>query len=48
MRTIAQPAPAVKELQRWVVKNILKDHPIHESATAYKKYFQHSEKRFRP
>ena len=37
-RTIAQPTPAVKELQRWVLSNILKDYEVHEAATAYKKF----------
>jgi RNA-directed DNA polymerase len=36
-RTIAQPSPAVKELQQWVVSNVLKDFAVHEAATAYKK-----------
>jgi RNA-directed DNA polymerase len=37
VRTIAQPTPGVKELQRWAVANILSQYPVHDSATAYKK-----------
>jgi hypothetical protein len=35
-RTIAQPTPAVKELQRWAVQNVLCAFPVHEAATAYR------------
>ncbi len=36
-RTIAQPAKAIKELQRWLVKEVLNDLPVHDCATAYRK-----------
>lgn len=36
-RTIAQPTPAVKEIQRWATEKILSAFPIHEAATAYKR-----------
>jgi RNA-directed DNA polymerase len=35
-RTIAQPAREVKELQRWAIKNILADLPVHSAAKAYR------------
>ncbi len=34
-RTIAQPAREVKALQYWMIDNILKDFPTHQTATAY-------------
>lgn len=37
MRTIAQPARAVKRLQYWVIVNILRSYPIHPAALAYRK-----------
>lgn len=37
MRTIAQPARAVKRLQYWVIANILRNYPIHPAALAYRK-----------
>lgn len=37
MRTIAQPARAVKGLQRWVIANILTHYPVHPAAMAYRK-----------
>ena len=36
-RIIAQPTPAVKELQHWAKENILSNFDVHEAATAYKK-----------
>lgn len=36
-RTIAQPARELKPIQRWVMRNILTEFPIHESAVAYRK-----------
>ena len=36
-RTIAQPARSVKTLQRWVMKNVLAEMPVHEAAIAYVK-----------
>jgi RNA-directed DNA polymerase len=36
-RTIAQPAPEVKNLQYWVMENFLSRFPIHAAATAYRK-----------
>jgi retron-type reverse transcriptase len=35
-RTIAQPTPELKALQRWVVQNILDKCPIHPAAKAYR------------
>ena len=35
LRTIAQPAKEVKNLQYWVIKNIYPSLPVHSSATAY-------------
>jgi len=35
LRTIAQPAKEVKNLQYWVIKNIYPYLPVHPSATAY-------------
>lgn len=35
IRTIAQPAKETKFLQRWLMKNVLNELPLHESATAY-------------
>jgi RNA-directed DNA polymerase len=35
-RTIAQPAPEVKLIQRWLTDNIFTALPIHRSATAYR------------
>lgn len=35
-RTIAQPAREVKHLQRWVMRHVLRDLPIHTAATAYR------------
>lgn len=37
VRLIAQPAREIKKLQYWVIDNILKNFPIHPSATAYQK-----------
>jgi len=37
MRTIAQPARAVKRLQYWIIANILAYYPIHPAALAYRK-----------
>jgi hypothetical protein len=37
MRIIAQPARAVKGLQRWVIANILTLYPVHPAAMAYRK-----------
>lgn len=36
LRTIAQPSPEVKVLQRWVVSNILSKFPIDQAAIAYR------------
>ncbi len=36
-RVIAQPTPAVKELQRWVADRVLATYDVHRAATAYKK-----------
>ena len=36
-RTIAQPAPEVKRIQRIVIEKVIGDWPIHEAATAYRK-----------
>jgi retron-type reverse transcriptase len=36
-RTIAQPSPEIKALQRWVDKNIISLLPVHSSAAAYRK-----------
>lgn len=36
-RTIAQPTPEVKLLQRWLMSVVLKDFEIHGAATAYRK-----------
>jgi RNA-directed DNA polymerase len=36
-RIIAQPVPAVKELQRWATQNILSAFTQHEAATAYRR-----------
>ena len=36
-RIIAQPTPAVKELQQWAAEKILSTFDVHEAATAYKK-----------
>ena len=36
-RVIAQPAREVKALQRWIIKHVLADLPVHEAATAYKR-----------
>lgn len=38
-RTIAQPAPEVKRIQRIVVEKVIGNWPIHEAATAYRKGF---------
>lgn len=35
LRTIAQPAREVKELQRWLVHTVLQSLPVHDAATAY-------------
>lgn len=35
-RLVAQPAKEVKAIQRWMTANVLKDLPVHESATAYR------------
>ncbi len=35
LRTIAQPAKEVKQLQYWIIKNIYPTLPVHSSATAY-------------
>ena len=35
-RTIAQPSKALKEVQRWLVGNELKDLPLHNAAMAYR------------
>ncbi|AOR66094.1 hypothetical protein BBJ41_00210 [Burkholderia stabilis] len=37
MRTIAQPARETKFIQIWLIENIFKELPVHESATAYGK-----------
>lgn len=34
-RTIAQPSPEIKLIQRWLVKSVLHEFPIHSAATAY-------------
>ena len=36
-RTISQPTPQVKYLQRWVVKNLILVLPVHNSVTSYKR-----------
>ncbi|WP_020167401.1 MULTISPECIES: retron St85 family RNA-directed DNA polymerase [Methylotenera] len=36
-RTIAQPSPEIKLIQRWLVKSVLADLPLHKVATAYRK-----------
>lgn len=36
-RTIAQPTPEIKLLQRWLVDNIFSSLPIHRAAKAYRK-----------
>lgn len=35
-REIAQPTKKLKEIQRWIVSNIINTLPIHKAATAYK------------
>ena len=35
-RTIAQPAPEVKLIQRWLISNVFSSLPIHKVATAYR------------
>lgn len=35
-RTIAQPTPEIKLIQRWLVKNVLVTLPIHKAAMAYR------------
>lgn len=36
IRTIAQPTPELKLVQKWLVSHFLKDLPIHEAAMAYR------------
>ena len=36
-RTIAQPAREVKPLQRWLMREVLQNFPIHDAAVAYRK-----------
>lgn len=36
LRTIAQPTPEVKALQRWASVNVLAQFPVHPAATAYR------------
>lgn len=36
-RTIAQPSPEIKLLQRWLIDSVLADLPLHKAATAYRK-----------
>ena len=36
-RTISQPTPALKFIQRWLCRNVLSYCPIHEAAAAYRK-----------
>ncbi|AXQ28112.1 RNA-directed DNA polymerase [Solimonas sp. K1W22B-7] len=46
-RTIAQPTPEVKLLQRWLVDNVLSQLPVHRAATAYREgvsIYAHAEK----
>jgi RNA-directed DNA polymerase len=52
-RTIAQPAPEVKLIQRWLTDSIFRSLPIHRSATAYRNGYsiadhadKHAAKRF--
>ncbi|WP_293389071.1 retron St85 family RNA-directed DNA polymerase [Nevskia sp.] len=52
-RTIAQPTPEVKLIQRWLVKNVFSELPVHTAATAYREGLsiadharKHSKKRF--
>jgi RNA-directed DNA polymerase len=35
-RTIAQPSPEIKLIQRWLISNVLSTLPIHKVATAYR------------
>lgn len=35
-RTVAQPAKELKIIQRWLVKDVISDLPIHDAATAYR------------
>ncbi len=36
-RTIAQPSPEIKLIQRWLITNVLSSLPMHKAATAYRK-----------
>ncbi len=36
-RTIAQPSPEIKLIQRWLINNVFSSLPIHKLATAYRK-----------
>src|SRR5687768_18266936 len=35
-RSIHHPSRELKALQRWLLKNVIADWPVHESATAYR------------
>ena len=52
-RTIAQPSPEIKLIQRWLINTVLSKLPIHKAATAYRKNISianhaeaHAQKRF--
>lgn len=52
-RTIAQPTPEIKLIQRWLIENVFQSLPVHKAATAYREGVsiadhaaRHAKKRF--